>query len=124
MKAYDKLANEEKELKKKIKAETIALHMHTKEVIENLSNDQVYKLLEAKWIKPVVDALNKMPRTIVSEFKKKVETLAKKYAVTLADLEDDIKSAENELCGMIDQLTGNEFDMKGLAELKHLLSGE
>ena len=38
--------------------------------------------------------------------------------------EDEIKNVENELAGMIDVLTGDEFDMKGLSELKAVLSGE
>ena len=39
-------------------------------------------------------------------------------------MEDEIKNVENELANMIDELTGDEFDMKGLSELKSLLSGE
>ena len=37
---------------------------------------------------------------------------------------DEIKNVEYELASMIDDLTGDEFDMKGLSELKSLLSGE
>ena len=34
------------------------------------------------------------------------------------------KDAEKALSGMIGQLEGNEFDLRGLAELKALLGGE
>ena len=44
--------------------------------------------------------------------------------VTLNDLESDINKTESELSGMIDSLTANEFDMKGLMEFKSLLEGD
>ena len=47
----------EKKLKKQIKDKSAALHMTTKTVIEGLSDDQVYDLLRAKWIDPLVDGL-------------------------------------------------------------------
>ena len=40
------------------------------------------------------------------------------------DIEKEIKETEASLCSMIDDLVGDEYDMKGLSELKSLLSGE
>ena len=47
----------------------------------------------------------------------------KKYDTTLIDLENEIKGSEKELSTMINELTGNEFDIQGLNELKLLLGG-
>ena len=58
------------------------------------------------------------------DLEKKVQALSSKYANTLTDIENEIHSAEAELCKMLDDLVGNEFDMAGLACLKKLLGGE
>ena len=41
-----------------------------------------------------------------------------KYEVTYAENAREIQRTESELAGMINDLDGNEFDLKGLAELK------
>lgn len=114
---------EEKELKSQIKAETAALHAKTKTTIEELSDEQVKKLLEIKWIKSLVNNLYSIPDTIVSGLVAKITALAEKYDTTYFDIEAEISETEKELCSLIDELCGNEFDMKGLSEFKSLLLG-
>lgn len=121
---YNNLCKEEKDLKKSIKDLTAQLHIQTKETIENLSDDQAEELISEKWIKPLIKELNTLTDLIVSDLVKKVQILGEKYATTLISIEDEIKEAERELMNMIDELTGSEFDMKGLASLKALLGGE
>lgn len=118
------LSKEEKELKSQIKTETAALHAKTKTTIEELSDEQVKKLLEIKWIKSLVDNLYSIPDTIVSGLVAKIKALAEKYDTTYFDIEAEISETEKELCSLIDELCGNEFDMKGLSEFKSLLLGE
>ncbi|MCK5661843.1 MAG: type I restriction-modification system subunit M [Thiotrichaceae bacterium] len=120
----DALISEEKTLKKTVKTETETLHLLTKDTIENLSDPQVYELLVCKWINPLVSALNKMPETIINELTDKVQTLGEKYAVTYGDVAEEIHHTEKELSGFIDELTGNEFDMQGLAEFQSFLKGK
>ncbi len=120
----DKLISDEKKLKKEVKTETEELHLLTKQTIENLSDKQVHELLELKWISPLVGALNKLPETIINELTAKVQTLAEKYATTYADVSDEIHNTEKELSTLIDELTGNKFDMQGLGEFKSFLKGE
>ena len=120
----ENLQKEEKELRSKIKNETILMHNKTKEVIENLSDDEVYALLKKKWIESIISNLNKAPKTIIDTLIKQIEKMDKKYKETYFDLEREIKETQNILCEMIDQLEGNEYDMKGLSEFKSLLLGE
>ena len=47
--------------------------------------------------------------------------LAKKYTTTYSDITKEIQETETVLSSYIDELTGNEFDMKGLNELKSML---
>lgn len=115
------LLAEEKELKSQIKTEAIALHLKTKETIENLTDEQVFELLELKWINPVVTSLNNLPETIINQLSNKVQALIGKYAITYSDVAKEIKEAESTLSCLIGELEGNEFDMKGLNELKLLL---
>ena len=124
LRKVERLQKEEKELKTKIKNETARLHALTKETIENLTDEQVYMLLEKKWIENLVSNLFQLPDRIVDELVNKIQTLSKKYETTYFDLEKQIKETERTLCSMIDELEGNEFDMKGLSEFKALLMGE
>ena len=121
---YGNLSKEEKEIKKEIKELTSRLLIQTKETIEKLSDEQEEKLLSEKWIKPLIGDLHNLPEQIVEDLVKKVQSLADKYSTTLRDIEEEIEETERELIRMTDELTGNEFDMMGLASLKALLGGE
>lgn len=113
---------EEKELKVQIKVETNALHLKTKHTIENLTDEQTYELLELKWIVPIVSSMNNLPEIIITKLSNKVQTLSDKYAITYSDVAKEIKEAESTLSSLIGGLEGNEFDMKGLSELRLLLN--
>lgn len=120
----DALIVEEKELKKQVKSETAQLHLKTKATIEALTDVQVLELLELKWISPLVGAINQLPTVLIQTLTTLTQALADKYATTYADVAKDIASTESELASMIDQLTGNAFDMQGLAEFKTFLKAE
>jgi type I restriction enzyme M protein len=120
----DKLIADEKMLKKEIKEATDALHIKTKETIEALSDSDVKMLLEKKWIESLINSLYSLPDTIVDGLIGNVTALATKYQTTYFDIENEIRDTEKELCSLIDDLCGNEFDMKGLSEFKALLTGE
>lgn len=122
--AADDLLAEEKKLKKQVKEEQAALHMLTKETIENLSDIQVNELLQHKWIKPVVTSLNNLPSLTIDTLTRKLQHLAEKYATTYSAVAKDIKEAENSLASLLDDLTGNEHDIKALSEFKNLLKTE
>ncbi|WP_455078740.1 type I restriction-modification system subunit M [Peptostreptococcus stomatis] len=121
---YERLSKEEKDLKKEIKSETAKLHMLTKETIENLTDSKVCELLDKKWIGNLLESINKLPDTIVDNLVSKIQALVSKYKTTYFELEKEIKETEIKLASMIDELEGNEYDMKGLSEFKALLLGE
>lgn len=118
------LLKEEKELKASIKAASTALHLLTKETIESLTDEQVKDLLHKKGIDSLMVNLNKMPETLVDDLVSKLTALQKKYALTYADIDAEIDETEQQLCAMLDELTGSTFDMKGINEFKALLQGE
>lgn len=120
----DALITEEKALKKSVKADAEALHLKTKTTIENLEDEHVNNLLELKWITPLLGELSQLPTNLIHQLTSQVQKLADKYATTYADVASDIKKSEQALAGLIDELTGNEFDQQGLTELKMFLQGE
>jgi type I restriction enzyme M protein len=120
----DKLIAEEKENKKHLKAEKDKLQLLTKATVEALDEEQVYELLELKWIKPMVTSLNNLTKIIVDELTTAIQTLKDKYGTTYSDVAKQINEAENALSELIGELDGNEFDMKGLNEFKNLLHGK
>lgn len=127
---YDKLVkvaallDSEREYKSEIKKKSAELQNHTKEVIENLSDDEVYLLLEKKWIEKLIENLFKLPDTNVDNLTNKIISISEKYRNTYSEIENQIQETEKELCDMIELLTGNEYDMKGLGEFKSLLLGK
>ena len=119
-----KLFDEQKAVKKAIKEARVELGEKTKATIEGLTEAQCRDLLEAKWIDPLMEQLGKLPVAAVDGFVAKVRALNDKYATTYSDVCKQIDDAERELCSMLDELAGNDFDMAGVAELRRLLGGE
>ena len=115
------LLSQEKVFKASIKQEAAALHLLTKETIEGLSNEQINELLERKWITPLNEDLHSLPRQKIDSLTSQLQALIEKYQITYADNAHEIQQTEKELAGMLDELGGNEFDLKGLAELKSFL---
>ena len=114
----------QKSLKKAVKERTEALEDATRTLVESLTDEQVYELLERKWVDPLMDELMGLPQQSIDRLVKKIEALQEKYQDTYADVAGQISDAERELNEMLGQLIGDEFDMLGIAELRKLLGGE
>ena len=65
-----------------------------------------------------IDKLN-----IIKEFEDRVKKLSEKYSVTYSDIEAQIKETSLSLASMINDLTGNDYDMTGLREFQKILEG-
>ena len=65
-----------------------------------------------------------LPTVLIQTLTTLTQALADKYATTYADVANEIVNTEGELACMIDELTGNPFDMQGLAEFKAFLKAE
>ncbi len=123
LKQYQDLQTEKKQLNKTIKTEHESLQMQTKQIIESLSDEQAKEALNTKWIQPFVSSLNDLPKNIINNLTSHIEILSKKYDVTFSDLEKEIKETEKALIDLTNELTGSEYDMLGLNELKAILGG-
>ena len=119
----EKLNNEEKKLKTEIKQGEDELHLETKAKIESLSEEEVNNLLHKKWSSPIYNGILDLSDDMLKAFTKDVEALSTKYAVTMDDLEKEIKETEKSLASMLSELIGSERDMEGINELIKLLGG-
>ena len=118
------LMNEEKALKKQVKDAEKDLHIQTKKTIEALDDAQAMQLIKLKWVTPLVEKMAGMPAAIINDFIAKLIALSKKYETTFAEVDHQISETESSLANLLGELTGNEFDMQGINELKKLLGGE
>lgn len=116
-----KLMEEETQIKKDLKRKDEELHLKTKEVIEALDEDTSLRLLELKWIKPLIDGLHDIADYIIGEHIRKILELSEKYKTTLADVEDEITNIDGELVDLLESVTGSNADMEGLSELRKIL---
>lgn len=114
----DKLITEEKTVKREAKDMVEALHLKTKEAIEGLSDEQVLDLLRLKWIAPLCASLRAMPDANIAGVEKAVQALTDKYSTPYSVLSGQAVDARKALCDMIDDLTGDDYDLCGLQELK------
>lgn len=121
--AAARLFDEERTVRWQLKDARSTLDGKAKKAIEGLGDDQARLLLSAKWVDPLVRHIGSMPDAIIGSFVDELRTLSTKYATTYADIDGQIQEAESELVGMLEQLTGNEFDMAGIRELANLLGG-
>jgi len=118
------LFDEEKTIKRQLKVAKEALEAHTKSTIENLSDSDALKLLSIKWVDPIAGRISEMPNAAIDGLLNKLKALSAKYSTTYADVDGQIRQAEEDLAGMLGRLCGNEYDMAGIKELAALLGGE
>jgi type I restriction enzyme M protein len=117
------LWDEQTKVNKDIKITKIKLETDTVHAIQNLTDDEVKHFLHEKWITPVQNGIVATAFEVVDALIKQVETLSAKYAVSYNDLNAELVTAQNELSGLISDLTGDEYAIRGLNEFKNILKG-
>ena len=113
-----------KKAKKELKTAKEGLNQKTENKIKSLTDKEIYDLLVMKWINPICKGINDLSIKLIKNLEKDIKELCKKYETTYIDIDRQINDTENSLSSLIDELEGNEYDMKGLEQLKTLLKGE
>lgn len=121
--SFDETNDKISKAKKALKAKKTALDSKTEEKIKTLTDEEIHNLLVKKWIDPICDGITNLPHVLISSLESQIDTLSKKYETSFTELDSQISTAESSLSDMLDDLTGNDFDMRGLAGLKTLLGG-
>ena len=120
-KQQKKLNDDAKAIRKEIAKLIKELEEKTIKKIEGLTDSEINALLEEKWILPLCTSLNEMPGKVVDDFVSSLTKMTGKYSETLSSIGNEIKQTQKELFELMDELTGNEFDMKGFENLKRIL---
>lgn len=111
------LWNEQSTSNKQIKADKLALEEKTIKAIENLTDEEAAVLLHHKWIDPICEGIDNTLRSVLSALESEALALSEKYATSYKQINDDMVTANEELAGLVEQLTGDEFAIRGLKEL-------
>lgn len=111
------LWNEQTQTNKQIKADKQALEEKTIKAIENLSDEEAATLLHHKWINPICNDIDNTLRSVLSALESEALALSEKYATSYKQINDDMAAANKQLAELVEQLTGDEFAIKGLKEL-------
>lgn len=117
LKAIVALWNEQGAEKKLVTEEKLELEKKTIETIRTLDMKEINMFLELKWIMPITSAIDALPDAVIQTLANSVIYLNEKYAVTYNDIEKDIVDSEKNLAELIEQLTGDEFAIRGLSNL-------
>lgn len=107
----------EKALRKQVKTIETGLDDKAKEKIESLSEGEIYKLLESKWITPIITAITNAAENVFTKFVSDFMALEKKYANPLAELSESIEETSGALRTNLDELVGNDADMVAIKML-------
>ena len=118
-----KLIIEEKTLKAELKTQSAELHSKTKAAIESLDDAEALDLLRQKWFVPLNAAMCKLPENMLAQFSQKLTALCDKYADTYLHISERKQESAAALAQMMDELTGSEFDLQGIAAWQAILKG-
>lgn len=113
-----------KQVKTDIKSAKSELETKTKSYIEDMTEEEIYISLEDKWISPIVLGIADLPSEVLNKFTNEIEKMVEKYQETYQQVSQSIRVVEAEIGSMIDELDGNEYDLRGLHEFQSLLRGE
>lgn len=111
-------------LKKQIKALKTDLDIKARESIVKLSDDEIKMLLKEKWLMPAMENINAIPNAIISNLNRSVNDIITKYDNPILTLDTDIAKTEESLSVMLNDLTGDAFDMAAVQQFKTLLGGK
>lgn len=123
LQATYKLLAEEKTLKTELKTPSAELHSKTKAAIEALDDAEALDLLRQKWFVPLNAAMCRLPENMLAQFSQKLTALCDKYADTYQHISQRKQESAAALAQMMDELTGSEFDLQGIAAWQAILKG-
>lgn len=111
-------------LKRQIKEIKTALDNKAREAIVSLSESEIKMLLKEKWLTPAMQSINGIPASIKADLNRSIQQIIAKYQNPIAMLNTEISETENALSAMLNDLTGNAFDMAAIRQFKKLLGGK
>ena len=81
-------------------------------------------LLKDYCLTPAMENINAIPNAIISNLNRSVNDIITKYDNPILTLDTDIAKTEESLSVMLNDLTGDAFDMAAVQQFKTLLGGK
>ena len=110
----EKIKNVKKELKEKKKF----IEQETKNKLVSISYEESMELLSKKWFIPLSESINNLLNDTFKDLILNIKKIESKYDLTLEYIDDQINNTENELFKMLNELSGDEYDNKGIEMFK------
>lgn len=115
------LRDEESNNNKEIKAIETELQEETGKVLQNLTDEEIKRLLEAKWIHPMNEGLKTLLSTRLSRFETDLKETVDKYGKSLSSLEARERELNQALKNQLMELTGSSADLAGIQDFIQML---
>lgn len=104
-------------LSKELKEARAKLNEDTENKINTLTDAEIEQFLHIKWIDPIDARVRQTRSDVLYALENAIGELFLKYRDNLSTINDEIRNSEKELKGLIAELTGDEFAIRGLNEL-------
>jgi type I restriction enzyme M protein len=115
------MKDEESNNNKEIKELELRLQEESVKVLENLTEEEIYELLEIKWLSPIEKDLKDLMAGVFQDFENDLKTTIDKYGRSLAAIEKEEDAINQELKSQLLDLTGSDSDLAGIAEFIKIL---
>lgn len=117
------LKDEESANNKELKELYKLLQDKSVEITKKLKDDEIYELLERKWIDPINQDLKELMPSLFSSFENRLNETIEKYGENMKDLEEKESEVDANLKDSLSQLTGSDSSMKAIQDFMGLLGG-
>lgn len=110
------LKNEDSENNKEIKALKQTLQDKSVEETQALTDENIYELLEEKWISPISRDLKGLLNQALNDFENKLNATVEKYGSDVKDIEAKDKKISQELQDQLSNLRGSKSNIIAIKE--------
>lgn len=117
LKQFVALWAEQTKKNKDLKVANLDLIEKTKVAIENLTDEEIEKYLDFKWLAPIENEIESILDACIGLLETSVVALSDKYKETFEDINNNIADSEDKLSELTKQLTGDKLAVKALNEL-------
>lgn len=115
------LKDEESANNKEMKGLKKDLQDKTVEKAQSLTDEDIYKLLEDKWIKPVEKDLKDLLPKVFNTFENDLNATVDKYGSSMEDIEERDRKVSMGLKDQLSKLQGSDADMMAIQDFMELL---
>lgn len=117
------LKDEDSKNNKEIKKLVLDLQNNTVEKTKNLTDAEIYELLEYKWIKPVAEDLKELLYKFFNDFESDLKATVEKYGSSMKDIEEREERVNKDLKAQLSNLQGSDSDMRAIKDFMEILGG-